>query len=144
MALHFVAAYTPAIVGLVIGGAAGYVVAGRRSPIAADARVTLSLLLAAATAHLFLIPVVERERQILFGLYFVALALTFGAALIGIGAWKLGALLLPAGSILGYFYFAIGVHEVDFIGLLVKLVEVGVIVAAARSLVAARRIPSAG
>lgn len=144
MALHFISAYVPAIAGLVIGAAVGYVVAGLRGPTSADARVTLSLLLAAATAHLFLIPVVERERQILFGLYFVALALTFGAALIGIGAWKLGAVLLPAGSILGYFYFAFGVHEVDFVGLLVKLVEVGVIVAAARSVVVARRIPSAG
>ena len=144
MALHFISAYVPAIAGLVIGALVGYVVAGRRGPTSADARVTLSLLLAAATAHLFLIPLVERERQILFGLYFVALALTFGAALIGIRAWKLGAVLLPAGSILGYFYFALGVHEVDFIGLLVKVVEVGVIVAAARSVVVARRIPSAG
>ena len=144
MAIHFEAEYVPAIVGLLIGGAVGYLVAGMRGPTPTDVRVTLSLLLGAATAHLFLIPVVERERQILFGLYFIALALTFGVALAGTGVWKLGAVLFPAGSILGYFYFAIGAHEVDYIGLLVKVVELGVIVAAARSVVATRKIPSAG
>ena len=142
MTLHFVSAYLPAVAGLVIGGLVGYLIAGRGGASSSGARMTLALLFAAAIAHLSLIPVVERERQIMFGLYFLALALTFGAALLGVGAWKIGAVLFPAGSILGYFYFAYGAHEVDFIGLAVKVVELGVIVTAVRSVVSARKVLS--
>jgi hypothetical protein len=144
MTLHFVAAYTPALAGLVVGAAVGYLVAARGRFASWDARLTLPLLLAAGTAHLFLILAVERERQLLFGLYFVALALTFAAARAGIRAWKLGAVLFPLGSIAGYFYFAVGVHQVDFIGLAVKVVEVCLVVAAARSAVGFRHVASIG
>ena len=144
MTLHFVPSYVPALFGLVIGAAGGYVIAARGRVPAWDARFTLPLLLGAAVAHLLLIPVVEPARQIMFGLYFVALAVTFAVALAGIGAWKIGAVLFPVGSVLGYFYFAMGAHQVDFIGLAVKLVEVGVIFAALRSTVAAARVPTTG
>ena len=60
--------YLFGLAGLVAGGAVGLLVAAvannGRLP-ARDARVTAPLLLAAAVAHLVLIPFVELERQVL-------------------------------------------------------------------------------
>lgn len=50
-------------------------------------------------------------------------------ALLGFGIWRLGAIVFPLGSIGAYFYFGLMVHQVDYIGLLVKLVEVAAIAA---------------
>ena len=130
--------YVVALSGLLVGGVTGYLVAlGKGTGSRWDRRVTLPLVLAAGAAHLALIPVVEQERQLLFGLYFLGMAGVFLFALLGIGVWRLGAILLPAGSILAYFYFGLIVHEVDVIGLLVKAVEVAAIVAVIVGVVAA-------
>ena len=125
---------------MLAGAVAGWLIATRVNRAGEwDARVTLPLLLGAGAAHLALIPVVERQRQIMFGLYFVAMAGTFVFALLRLGIWRLGAVAFPAGSIAAYFYFGAMVHEVDYIGLAVKVVEAAVIVAAIRPLAPARR-----
>ena len=137
MTVHFVAQYVPALAGLAVGALTGFVIAtGTRRPSQWDARVTLPLVLAAGAAHLALIPAVEAQRQLLFGLYFAAMTGTFALGLLRVGIWKLGALGFPAGSLLAYFYFALTAHEADFIGLAVKVVEAAVIVAAVRSVLA--------
>jgi len=46
------------------------------------------------------------------------------------GKARIGAVVFPLGSIAGYFFFAFVAHQVDVVGLLVKLVEVVAIVAA--------------
>ena len=53
----------------------------------------------------------------------------------GAAVWRLGAVALPAGSILAYAYFAVLAHEADVIGLLVKVVELLAIAAALAPLV---------
>ena len=137
MAVHFEAEYLPALAGLVVGALIGYLLAtSTRRASTWDARVTLPLVLAAGAAHLALIPTVEAQRQLLFGLYFAAVTGTFALALLRVGIWKLGALVFPAGSILAYFYFALTAHQADIIGLAVKVVEAAVIVAAVRSVLA--------
>jgi hypothetical protein len=118
--------YLFGIAGLVAGGAAGLLVAavaknGRLSP--RDARVTAPLLLAAAVAHLVLIPFVELERQVLFGVYGLALIASVAIGLAGARIWRLGAVFFPAGSILGYAYLAVLVHQADYAGLAIKVVE---------------------
>jgi len=130
--------YLVALLGLVVGAGAGLIAAavyGRATrqgirPGRWDARVTIPLLLAAAGAHLVLIPVVESRRQLLFGLYFAALIGTAIFAMVGPSIWRLGAVLLPVGSVLAYFYFAFQVHQADYVGLAVKMVEVAAIAAA--------------
>jgi hypothetical protein len=143
MSIHLVSTYW---VGLV-GGVVGFIVATfaarlleRKANLTAwDARLTLPLLLAAAGAHLSLIPVVEMQRQVLFGLYGAALIGVVVFALVGFGIWRLGAVVFPLGSIGAYVYFGLLVHQVDYIGLLVKAVEVAAIVAALASVFRSRR-----
>ncbi|MGH7764678.1 MAG: hypothetical protein ACREOM_09710, partial [Candidatus Dormibacteraceae bacterium] len=94
----------------------------------------IPLLLAVVTAHLVLIPVVELQRQLSFGLYFVAVIIVIVMAIAGFGIWRLGAIFLPIGSILAYGYFAFLGHQADVAGLIVKLVEVAVVAAAVTSL----------
>ena len=118
--------YLFGLAGLVAGGAAGLVVAavaenGRLAP--RDARVTAPLQRGAAVAHLVLIPFVELERQVLFGLYGLALIATVAIGLAGARIWRLGAVFLPAGSIVGYAYFGVLVHQADYAGLAIKVVE---------------------
>jgi len=118
--------YLFGLAGLVAGGAAGLVVAvaAKNGRLAArDARVTAPLLLAAAVAHLVLIPFVELERQVLFGLYGLALISTVAIGLAGARIWRVGAVFFPVGSILGYAYFGVLVHQVDYAGLAIKVVE---------------------
>lgn len=133
--------YLFGLAGLVAGGATGLVVAAvaknGRLP-ARDARVTAPLLLAAGGAHLVLIPFVELERQVLFGLYALALLATVAIGLAGARIWRLGAVFLPAGSILAYAYFAVLVQQADYAGLAIKVVEV-VAIASALVSFAARR-----
>lgn len=139
MAVQFVVNYVVALAGLAVGGVAGFLVAlgaGRASTW--DRRTTLPLVLAAGAAHLALIPVVEPQRQLLFGLYFLGMGGVFVLALLGAGIWRLGAIVLPAGSILAYFYFGLLAHQVDFVGLAVKVIEAAAIVAAVAGLVASR------
>jgi len=156
--VQFIPQYLVALVGIGVGAPAGLILAAavnRRSGNAKridgwDARVTVPLLLAAAGAHLALIPVVELQRQLMFGLYVVALIITVALAAAGWRIWRLGAVLLPLGSILAYGYFAGQVHEADVVGLVVKIVEVAAVAAAARPVIASRlgvrgrhqRIPS--
>jgi hypothetical protein len=113
-----------------------------------DARLTAPLLLAAGAAHFFLIPEVELERQVLFGLYGLGVLATVAVGLAGFRIWRLGAVLLPAGSILAYFYFGALVHQVDYAGLTIKLVETLAFVSALWPVVAVRRsrrsVPVAG
>jgi len=122
--------YLIGLVGLVAGGAAGLVVAALahngRLP-ARDARVTAPLLLGCAVAHLFLIPAVELERQVLFGLYALALLGTVAIGLAGAGIWRLGAV-----------YFAVLVHQADYAGLAIKVVEL-IAIGSALASFAARR-----
>lgn len=137
--------YLFGLAGLVAGGAAGLVVVamaknGRLS--ARDAGVTAPLLLAAAGAHLVLIPFVELERQVLFGLYVLALIATVAIGLAGARIWRLGAVLFPAGSILAYAYFAVLVHQADYAGLTIKVVELVAIVSALATFAARSHQPS--
>ena len=133
--------YLIGLVGLVAGGAAGLVVAALahngRLP-ARDARVTAPLLLGCAVAHLFLIPAVELERQVLFGLYALALLGTVAIGLAGARIWRLGAVFFPAGSIVAYTYFAVLVHQADYAGLAIKVVEL-IAIGSALASFAARR-----
>jgi hypothetical protein len=132
MSVHLVLNYWPAVIGLVVGAGAGGLLATLRrgSPGAWDRRVTVPLLLAASAAHLALIPTVETERQILFALYGASLVGVVVFATLGMSIWRLGAVVFPLGSIGAYVYFALLVHQADYIGLLVKLVEVAALVAA--------------
>jgi len=114
-------------------------VSDERRLTASDARLTIPLLLGAAGAHLVLIPVVELQREVMFGCYAVALIVTVAFAIAGLGIWRLGAIVLPAGSILAYAYFAVIGHQADVAGLAVKAVELAAIAAALWSLVAANR-----
>ena len=133
MSIHLVTAYWIGLVGAVVGLAVGLIVPrlARRSSQSWrwHGRVTLPLILAAAGAHLALIPAVEQQRQVMFGLYGAALIGVVVFALLGFGIWRLGAIVFPLGSIGAYFYFGLMVHQVDYIGLLVKLVEVAAIAA---------------
>jgi hypothetical protein len=135
-------AYLFGIVGLVVGAAAGLVVTRvtKRGRLPAwDARWTAPLLLAASGAHLVLIPAVELERQVLFGLYALALIVTVAMGFAGLSIWRLGAVLFPVGSILGYAYFAALVHQADYAGLAIKVVELAAIACALQPFVVARR-----
>ena len=139
MRVHFEAEYTVAIAGLVAGAVIGLVVgtiSGRAWNW--DARLTGPLVLAAGSAHAVLIPVVEQQRQVLFGLYFLAMTGVFVLGVVRIGIWRLGAVLFPAGSIAGYFYFAAIAHQADWIGLAVKVVEAVVFVGALGGLLRTR------
>jgi hypothetical protein len=131
MELHYVGAYVVAVPALIVGGVVGAAAtAFRRAPRGWDARVTVPLVLAAGAAHLSLIPAVELQRQVLFGLYFLAMAGVVAFALLGFGIWRLGAIVFPVGSIAGYFYFGFVVHQVDYVGLAVKLVELAAVASA--------------
>lgn len=142
MSIHLVSAYWIALAGGALGLAVGLIVprhVGRKSQSWRwDGRVTLPLILAAAGAHLALIPLVEQQRQVLFGLYGLALIGVAVFALLEIGIWRLGAIVFPLGSIGAYFYFGVTVHQVDYIGLLIKLVEVAATAAAVFSLTRSR------
>lgn len=125
--------YLIGFVGLVLGAAAGLVLtryANRGRMGMRDARLTAPLLLAAGVAHLVLIPAVELERQVLFGLYGLGVIATVAVGLAGFRIWRVGAVLLPAGSIAAYFYFGVLVHQVDYAGLTIKLVEITAVVSA--------------
>ena len=145
--IQFVPQYLGAVIGLGVGAAAGIVLIAAMRRLAAqanrlagsDAWIAAPLLLAAAGAHLTLIPVVELERQVLFGLYGVALLVTVALGIAGWRIWRLGAVLLPLGSILAYGYFAGREHEADVVGLVVKVVELAAIGAAAWPVLSARR-----
>ena len=145
--IQFVPQYMVAVLGLAVGAAAGIVLAAamRRRPalanrlIASDAWIAVPLLLAAAGAHLVLIPVVEQQQQMLFGLYGVGLLVTVALGAAGWRIWRLGAVLLPLGSIVAYGYFAGREHEADVVGLVVKLVELAAIGAAVLPVLSARR-----
>ena len=145
--IQFVPQYLGAVIGLGVGAAAGIVLIAAMRRLAAqanrlagsDAWIAAPLLLAAAGAHLTLIPVVELERQVLFGLYGVALLVTVALGIAGWRIWRLGAVLLPPGSILAYGYFAGREHEADVVGLVVKVVELAAIGAAAWPVLSARR-----
>ena len=104
-----------------------------------DRRATIPLLLAAASAHLALLPSVELLRIVLFSLYGIVLLVTAAFAFVGVSGWRVAAVVFPLGSILGYFYFGAVAHEVDVVGLIVKLLEVAAIAAAVRGALAARR-----
>ena len=143
--VHFEGDYLPALAGLLLGALAGLVLTavGRRSEIARrlsdwDARLTAPLLVAAAGAHLALLPVVERQRVVLFSIYAIALLLTVAAGIAGQWAWRVGAVALPAGSILAYAYFAVLAHEADVVGLVIKAAEVAAIAAALTPVVRGR------
>jgi hypothetical protein len=156
--VQFIPQYLVAVVGMGVGGSAAWILAAavnRRAGDAKridawDARVTLPLLLATAGAHLSLIPVVELQRQLMFGLYVLALTITVALAAAGWRIWRLGAVLLPLGSIAAYAYFAGQVHEADVVGLVVKIGELAAVAAAVRPVIASRlaardrqqRIPS--
>jgi hypothetical protein len=134
--------YLIGLAGLVAGAAACLVLARvanhhERLP-AHDARLTAPLLLAAGVAHLFLIPAVELERQLMFGLYGLAAVATVLVGLLGFRIWRVGAVLVPAGSILAYAYFAALVHQADYAGLTIKLVEALAIASALWPLLSAR------
>ena len=145
--IQFVPQYLVAVIGLAVGAAAGIVLAAamRRRPalanrlIASDAWIAVPLLLAAAGAHLVLIPVVEQQQQMLFGLYGVGLLVTVALGAAGWRIWRLGAVLLPLGSILAYGYFAGREHEADVVGLVVKVVELAAIGAALWPVLSARQ-----
>jgi hypothetical protein len=130
--VQFVQSYLIGVVGAVVGAIIGLVGATvtRRWFGAWDALVTVPLLLAAAGGHLFLIPVEVVMLQVLFGLYGAALIATVIVGIARISIWRLGAVLFPAGSIAAYFYFGVQVHQVDYIGLGLKIVELAAIVAA--------------
>ncbi|HET7419201.1 MAG TPA: hypothetical protein VFL27_02340 [Candidatus Dormibacteraeota bacterium] len=132
--------YLIAIAGLIAGAGVGLAIGALRSGAVDrwDARLTLPLLLAAAGAHLVLISAVEPLRQVLFGLYTIALICVAVVAAAGVGIWRAGGVLLPAGSISAYFYFALQVHQADFVGLGVKTVELAAIVAVLAGLARAR------
>lgn len=142
MSIHFVQAYWVGLIGGAVGVIGGLVILGalaRKSRLAVwDSRATLPLLLGVGFAHLFLIPVVEQQRQILFGLYGAALIGVTLFALAGLGIWRLGAVVFPLGSIAAYIYFALLVHEADYIGLLIKLAELAAIASAVASVFQSR------
>lgn len=131
MTIQLVREYLVALPGLLVGGGIAMAVGAARGGTITrwDARVSLPLLVAALGAHVVLITAVEPTRQLLFGLYALALLGVVGCALVGWSIWRLGGVVFPAGSIAAYFYFAIQVHEADYVGLLVKLVELGTIAA---------------
>jgi hypothetical protein len=139
--------YLAALAGLALGALTGWVAAailsrsrGREGGLSSwDARLTVPLLLAAAGAHLALLPAVEPMRMLLFSLYGAALLATVVLAFAGIRIWRLGAIALPAGSVVAYFYFAVAAHEADVIGLLVKAIEVLAILAALAPLLRRRQ-----
>jgi hypothetical protein len=139
--------YLVGLVGLVVGATIGWLVAilanrrvsEKRRLTAWDARLTIPLLLAAAGAHLALIPVVELQREVMFGFYALALVVTVAVGIAGPAIWRLGAVVLPAGSILAYSYFAVVGHQADVVGLVVKAVELAAIAATIWSLTAANR-----
>lgn len=144
MTVKLVSEYLIGLAGLVAGGGFGLAVGALRSTAIGvwDARVSVPLLLAAAGAHLALIGAVEPMRQVLFALYGIALLAVVLLAAVGVGIWRLGGVLLPAGSIAAYFYFAIPEHQADFVGLGVKLVELAAMVAVLVPVV--RRKPAEG
>ncbi len=138
MVLHLIRPYLIALVGLVLGAGLGLVataIAGRRTTSTLsgwDARLTVPLLLAAAGAHLVLIPAVELQRQVMFGFYVAALTGAVVMAIAGLRIWRLGAVVLPVGSIAAYAYFAVVGHAADIAGIAVKIVELGAILAAVK------------
>jgi hypothetical protein len=138
MVVHLIRSYLIALVGLVIGAGLGLVataIAQRRAGSKLrrwDARLTVPLLLAAAGAHVVLIPAVELQRQVMFGLYVAALTGVVVMAIAGLRVWRLGAVVLPAGSIAAYAYLAVVGHAADIAGIAVKIVELGAILAAVK------------
>jgi hypothetical protein len=154
MVVHLIRPYLIALVGLAVGAALGTVataLARRRmsSTLSGwDAWLTVPLLLAAAGAHLVLIPAVELQRQVMFGLYVAALTVVVVMAIAGFRIWRVGAIVLPVGSIAAYAYFAIVGHSADVAGIAVKIVELGAILAAVKPLLvrsksgAEQRIPT--
>lgn len=141
MTLFLVPPYLIALVGLVVGIGAGLGVGtARRTKVSPwDARVSMPLLLGAAGAHLALLGAVEPLRQVLFGLYGLALFGVVAFAAMGWSIWRLGGVIFPAGSIATYFYFAIPEHHADYVGVLIKLVEVIAMVAVLLPLVPEHR-----
>ena len=140
MTVHLIQSYLVAVGGLVVGALVGLITAAVFKRLSAwDAWATLPLLLAAAGAHIALIPQVEVQRQVLFGLYGAALVGTVIVALAGLAIWRVGAVFFPAGSIAAYFYFALPTHQADYVGLIVKLVELAAIFSALAGMFARQR-----
>jgi hypothetical protein len=141
--VKFEAEYLPAFAGVVVGAVLALLAATflpqARKLSHWDRRATIPLLLAAAGAHLALLPRVELLRIVPFSLYGIVLVLTVAFAFAGVSGWRVAAVVFPLGSILGYFYFGAVAHEVDVVGLIVKLLEVAAIAAAVRGALAARR-----
>jgi hypothetical protein len=131
MRIFLVPDYLIGLVGLVVGAAIGFGIGAVRGGSLSrwDARASLPLLLAAGGAHLVLIPVVEPLRQVLFGLYGLALIGVVAFAAAGWSIWRLGGVVFPAGSIAAYFYFALPEHQADYVGLAIKIVEFAAIAA---------------
>jgi hypothetical protein len=129
MRVYLVNQYLIALIGLFVGVVVGLAIGAARSKALSlwDARVSVPLLLGASGAHLVLISAVEPMRQVLFGLYGLALISVVVFAASGWSIWRLGGVLFPAGSIAAYFYFAFPEHQADYVGLFVKLVEVATI-----------------
>ena len=131
MTVHLIQSYVVALAGLAVGAAVGLIAAAALKRMATwDAWVTVPLLLGAAGAHIALIPQVEMQREVLFGLYAASL---IGTVIVGIGKvgiWRAGAVIFPAGSIAAYFYFAIPTHQADYVGLVVKVFELAAICSA--------------
>ncbi len=137
MTVLLIRSYLVAVAGLGAGAGAGLILAVAFKRLRAwDAWVTVPLLLAAAGAHIALIPQVEMQRQILFGLYGAALLGTVILALARQEIWRTGAVIFPAGSIAAYLYFALPERQADYVGLLVKVVEIAVICSALAGLFA--------
>ena len=130
MTIHLLPEYLVGLVGVAIGLGAGLALGAMRRQMLStlDARASLPLLLAAGGGHLALIGAVEPLRQVLFGLYGLALVGVALFALVGWSIWRLGGALFPLGSIAAYFYFATPEHQADYVGLLIKVIELAAIV----------------
>jgi hypothetical protein len=148
--VQFIPQYVIAIVGIVVGASAGWIAAAvlnRKIAVSRridrwDAGITIPLLLGAAGAHLALVPVVELQRQLMFGLYVLVLIVLVAMAVADWRVWRLGAVLFPLGSILAYGFFAVQAREADVVGLAVKFIELAAIVAALWPVIWTRRRPS--
>jgi hypothetical protein len=138
MSFQLIASYQIAIVGAVVGAVVGLILAAWRARTIEtnpaltrwDLWVTIPLLLAAVGGHIVLVPQMPQQNQVLFSLYTAAVIVVVIVAFAGLSIWRVGAVLFPVVSIVGYFYYAIPARSADYVGLGLKVVEVAVIIAA--------------